>query len=363
MSLPVPSQPAIPPRVGVSPASPTPQKYSMLLSDPSARRPLIQTLEALRRSRIIVYVTADRSDLGAQMAEDVVPLFHEHLQSIGRQKRIDLFLYTRGGHTLAPTRLAFLIREYCEEFGVLVPHCAHSAGTTLALAANEIVMHRMGELGPIDPTVSNRFNPLDPTDPDKKRLIPIAVEDVSAYLSLARNQAKVPDEQMASVFEALTRTVHPLALGNVHRQYLLIRTMGARLLASHMDRERDKDRIEAILDVLTEKLYFHAYPVSRAEARDVVGLNVTFASGELEEKMWELYTQYRDDLRPGVTALSFDPALVGKTVPVEVEAAAIESTAALHTFLYRGAAVLRTATPKTPPGVDTQVEAKWRKRV
>lgn len=349
-----PVQPAAAPQL--------PQKLTLALGDPAQRLALITKLETLRKSRVVVYVTADRPDLSAQMGEDVVPLFFDHLESIGRQDRIDLFLYTRGGYTLAPIRLAYLIREYCTEFGVLVPRLAHSAGTSLAIAANEIVMHKMGELGPIDPTVSNEFNPEDPTDPDKKRRIAIAVEDVSAYLALARNQAKIPDDQMASVFEALVRNLHPLALGNIHRQYLLIRTMGARLLATHMNSEADKARIEKVLDILTEKLYFHRYPISRAEARDTVGLNVTFADGELEATMWELFLLYKAQLKLGEAVLDVQPQAAGRGLPLEVEAAAIESGSCLHAFVYEGAAAFRPATGRTPAGLDVQARGQWKKR-
>ncbi len=362
MNAPSPGQPAAAAMPAVPPVAPGPQKLSLILSEPSSRRALLLKLQTLRGSRVIVYVTADRPDLGAQMGDDVVPIFFEHLQALGHQKRLDLFLYTRGGYTLAPTRLAYLIREHCDEFGVLIPRLAHSAGTTLAMAANQIVMHRMGELGPIDPTVFNEFNPEDPTDPDKKRRIAIAVEDVTAYLSLARNQAKVPEEQMASVFEVLTRTVHPLALGNIHRQYLLIRTMGARLLATHMHPEKDKERIEKILDVLTEKLYFHAYPISRAEARDAVGLNVAFADGELEATMWELFSAYNEQMKLGQPALPVDPSSVTRASPLEVEAAVIESEVSLHTFLYEGTMAPRPAQGKTPAGINVQARGRWRKR-
>jgi len=218
------------------------------------------------------------------MGDDAVTIIYEHLDAMGHQDNVDLFLYTRGGHALTPQRLAYLFREFCtKRFAVLVPRFAHSAGTGLAISANEIVMHVMGELGPIDPTVANPFNPEDPTDPEKKRRIGIAVEDVTAYLGLAKKQAAVPDENMGTVFDALSRNVHPLALGNVHRQYLLIRSMSARLLSLHMDPEGDKSAIEQILEKLTEKLYYHAYPISRKEARDYVGLKVTFADGPLAE--------------------------------------------------------------------------------
>jgi ClpP class serine protease len=192
--------------------SSTPQKLEVVLGDAAPRRALIQQLQTLRRSRVIVYVTADRPDLAGQMNDDVVPIIYEHLHAMGRQNKVDLFLYTRGGHALTPQRLAYLFREFCATFAVLVPRFAHSAGTGLAISANEIVMHAMGELGPIDPTVANPFNPEDPTDPEKKRRIGIAVEDVTAYLALAKKQAGVPNENMGSVFEALSRNVHPLGV-------------------------------------------------------------------------------------------------------------------------------------------------------
>jgi ClpP class serine protease len=37
----------------------------------------------------------------------------------------------------------------------------------LALGADEIVMHPFAEMGPIDPTVTNEFNPIDPQTQQK----------------------------------------------------------------------------------------------------------------------------------------------------------------------------------------------------
>jgi hypothetical protein len=325
------------------------------IANPAGRAGQIQQIETARNSKLLIYVTVDRPDLSGMVGDDTYGVFFEHLEAIGHQPQIDLFLYTRGGYTLAPVRIVNLIREYCDRFTVLVPHRAHSAGTTIAIGADEIVMHRMGELGPIDPSAANNFNPLDPDDPDKKRRIPISVEDVTAYLALARNQAGVPEERMAPVFEALTREVHPLALGNLHRQYLLIRSMGKRLLGMHM---ADPDKIEHVLDTLTEKLYFHGYPLTRREAREHVGLPAVDAPPTLEAAMWQLLQAYDGDLGLGRSAL--DPQKVGSSAPVEVEAAVIESTVALHTFAYTG-----TARAKSPPGKPPEVEfpavAGWRK--
>lgn len=187
------------------------------------RLELIQNIESKRASRLISYVTATRRTLGAQIASDVIPHFREHLADIGKVEKIDLFLITRGGHTLTPHRLVGLLREFGKGLGVLIPYMAHSAGTMIALGADEIVMGPMAELGPVDPSVGNDFNPvLDPGDAPGGKLtiprprMPISVEDVSAYLTLAQERAGLSKRgSMVEAFKALTDRIHPLALGNI----------------------------------------------------------------------------------------------------------------------------------------------------
>jgi hypothetical protein len=71
-------------------------------------------------------------------------------------------------------------------------------------------MHPMGMLGPTDPTVVNPFNPRDPN----MNSIGISVEDVSAFISLAKEDAGIENESnVTEVFKLLSTQVHPLALG------------------------------------------------------------------------------------------------------------------------------------------------------
>jgi ClpP class serine protease len=151
------------------------------------RKQLIQQVEKARNSRVIAYLTSDRQGpFNARIATDVIPLVSNQLRAIGKTKNIDLFLYTTGGDTMVPWRLVSMIREYCEKFSVLVPYKAHSAGTMIALGADEIVMSDLSEISPIDPSTANIFNPVDPTNAQSR--IPISVEDVMAYFDLAKNK-------------------------------------------------------------------------------------------------------------------------------------------------------------------------------
>lgn len=95
------------------------KQKSLLLERREERKRLIKQLEDERGSKIISYFTADRQNLGTQMGSDTIPFFFEHLRSIKKVEKIDLFLYTRGGHTLTPNRIVHLLREFCERLAVL----------------------------------------------------------------------------------------------------------------------------------------------------------------------------------------------------------------------------------------------------
>jgi hypothetical protein len=86
-----------------------------------SRQDLIKQLEEVRTSRVITYLTSDRVPFAAKIALDVLPLFYDALQLIGKTKKVSLFLYSSGGNLDAPWPIVNLIREYCEEFEVLIP--------------------------------------------------------------------------------------------------------------------------------------------------------------------------------------------------------------------------------------------------
>ena len=100
---------------------------------------LYKEIENQRKSKLIVYVTSDRKGLETQIASDVIPIFTEHLDKIGDTKKISLYLYTRGGETLAAWSLVNLIRNFCNEFEVIIPFNCHSAGTLICLVQTKLL--------------------------------------------------------------------------------------------------------------------------------------------------------------------------------------------------------------------------------
>ena len=75
------------------------------------------------------------------------------LHNVTENTPIDLMLNTGGGDVDACDKLVHLIfsRVGNQQFRVIVPDMAKSAGTLMALAANEIIMSDASELGMIDP--------------------------------------------------------------------------------------------------------------------------------------------------------------------------------------------------------------------
>lgn len=112
-----------------------------------SRLTLYSQLEQTFDSKIITYITSDRPNMGAQIASDVIDYFIDHLDKIGPCNKISLFLYTRGGDTSAARNIVNLLRMYCDNLQVIVPHKAHSSGTIISLGANEIVMTKQATLG------------------------------------------------------------------------------------------------------------------------------------------------------------------------------------------------------------------------
>ena len=269
----------------------------VITSDRSKRKELIEKIEQKRGSKVITYITSDRVNLAVPIAGDVISIIHEHLLLIPKEKRekIDLFIYSRGGQADVPWALVSMCRQYVEDgtFNVLVPYRAHSAATVISLGADEIIMTKKAELGPIDATMGN--GPYNPKENGSNQRLPIAVEDVTGYFSLMEKiGCQRPDEKMRG-FELLTTNVHPLALGTINRLLEETKLVAFRLLSTRKTAFNEAKNHE-IIKRLSSEVYSHSHAICRNEAKKWIGLDQVkdAESEEIDELMWDLYKEYRD---------------------------------------------------------------------
>ncbi len=260
------------------------------------RRALIKKIESLRGSKVICYLTSFRPNVPAQISDDAVRIFFDHLQLLPtRDGTLDIFLCSDGGNATVPWRLIPTCREFASKIGVLVPYRAYSAATQIALGADEIVMHPFGELGPVDPAVANAFNPRDKRTNEIQR---INVEDVVSYVDFIKKTVGITHEdELIKAIEVLARQVHPLALGNVARFIAQSRMIAKKLMKTHKEKA-DDHRISEIVEHLTAKLYFHSHAINRKEALEELKLDVLPSTKpELETAMWDLYLDFEEEFR------------------------------------------------------------------
>lgn len=239
---------------------------------------LIERLEQLRDSKVVVYFSYTSLD-----DTILVPLYKE-LKRIGYTKRIDLILHSYGGAVDTPYKIVSLIREFCEEFAVIVPFAAKSGASMLLLGADEVVMGPISELGPIDPLVRHPVY--------KDILVPVqAVWHCLDYLQRSINNSRDPELTSAMVKPLLDK-LDPWLIGDYEKTIKASQQYAKTLLERYMLKDYP-ERVESVTQALTEGYFSHGYSIGLREAQNL-GLVVTEAQGELWDVIWELYLGYEE---------------------------------------------------------------------
>jgi len=252
------------------------------------RLKIIRSIQEKRNSFLLTYITGDRQGSTAQISGDAIRPMYDHIRHLTLEStgRIDLFLYSMGGAVDVPWRLVSMLREYCEELNVLVPFHAHSAATLICLGADNIIMGRKGELGPIDP----QFNPKQNETGAQN---PIGVEDIMAFITFIKERAGIGDQlALAKMVKILIEKLDPWTVGSVYRIHSHIRLIARKLITSRKHNLEER-QINAIIDALAEKMFFHGHAIGITEAEELE-LPVTRAPTDLENLMWQLFESYEE---------------------------------------------------------------------
>ncbi len=191
-----------------------------------------------------------------------------------------------------PWKIVTKIRQFCQQFNVIIPYRAHSGGTMIAIGADTILMSPMSELGPIDPFVQIGLQPGKPVP----FLLPdIGVEDVAAYISFLKERVGITDQDaLANNVKSLAEHMTPTLLGRMERIYSHIRVVARKLLALCKPPLAEAT-ITAIIEALTEKMYAHGHGISIDEAQ-LVGLRAEAMPPDVEKAVWDLYLDYENAL-------------------------------------------------------------------
>ena len=136
-----------------------------------------------------------------------------------RETGVLLLLATNGGSPAAAYQCARLLQFAYEKFYVCVPRVCRSAGTLMALGADEIIMTEIAELGPLDIQVPQK-------DEIGERRSGLVVQ--AALRGLAEETTKVYEQVMLDIksksggivsFEVASRIAAKIAVGIMQPVY------------------------------------------------------------------------------------------------------------------------------------------------
>lgn len=328
------------------------------------RKALIEQIEQIRESRVLCYITGDRAPAGAQIGDDAVRPMYDLLREIGETEKLDFFLYSRGGAIDVPWRIVTALRTAAKEWSVLIPFRANSAATLLALGADEMVLGRFGELGPIDPIMNiQRVMPV-PGGPGTVMQDSVSVEDVMAYVKFVQERAGLSDQAALSTgLSKLTERLDAVALGNAHRTHSHIRDVARRMLLSR-NKPHSEQTMATIVETLAERVYAHGHAIGLKTAKEI-GLPAVAAEPTVDQLMWDLLKEYEEDLK---LLHPIDPAaaLAGTDKYSEdAVIAVVETKAAAYEFTGKVEVLARRQMPQNlnvsfnlnlqvPPGIANQ---------
>lgn len=259
------------------------------------RQEQVRTIEARTGRRLICYVAGPE----AGISEYDVPPFVDLLHDVETGQGLDLLLHTMGGDVDQAERIVLLCRKATAgaPFRVIVPDSAKSAGTMIAIAADEILMGHPSELGPIDPQITiTTFGGETVRRPAQSFL-----DGLQEIID------SVGTGKLSPAYFPLLDKLDPALIDFCKKAQLRSKQFAERFLGEYMLKEDKKKAAEIAEDLNNVKKYLSHGAVIDAERATAMGLKVTKLDrhDDLWEACWRLYLQLRLAL-PGANSRLYE---------------------------------------------------------
>ncbi len=260
------------------------------------RQDLIRDIDSLSGTSLICFVMGEHREI----ERDDTLGFVDLLCNIRPNQAVDLMIHTFGGDVDAAQKLITLIHARIEDkdrFRVIVPECAKSAGTLMALGGSTIVMSDMSELGMIDPQF-----PLK--DANGNEIWTSVVAYLQAYEEHSTAVNLNPDDRRSA---AMLNQFDPVIVRKFQGQ----RDRATDIAMNMLNRlgANSSAITESLLDL--QRWKSHGQVIGHADAREI-GLNITYMSSD--DERWQMYWQLHclQRLEVGKNKKLYESALVSQ---------------------------------------------------
>lgn len=229
---------------------------------------------------------------------------HDHqlvTECTNRRKRpnVLLLLVTPGGDPDAAYRIARCLQQNYERFVVFVPEFCKSAGTLLALGADEVIVGEHGEIGPLDLQYDKKDDLITSQSVFATSTVMTELQAQTiqtfeqVFLNLnfrsenriALNTAMDVASKLATdLFAPLLAKLDPIDVGERARESAVAREYGRRLLEHSKNMELDK------LTTLIQGYPSHSFVIDRVEAKQLFTncRDSTESESSLAVNVWSL---------------------------------------------------------------------------
>jgi hypothetical protein len=210
------------------------------------------------------------ADVDADNADELIDLIFAKEE---RRNNAILILATYGGDPDAAYRMARALKRFYGKFILLVFGYCKSAGTLIAIGADEIIMSDFAELGPIDVQILKEDEFKRSSGLDLQQSINVLGEGMYALFekffieTIYRSDGvistqmatKVATDMAVGLLSPITSQIDPLKLGEQSRSIHVAFAYGVRL---------NPERANSVRS-LVEDYPSHSFVIDREEARDL----------------------------------------------------------------------------------------------
>jgi len=208
--------------------------------------PLIQSLQQKRDSHVLVFIS------NQPISQYVSYKMSQVLRRVGPVENLDVILESGGGSLDSAYKVLKMLKSYAMKVTVIVPFYAKSAASLIAIGANELMMCKSGELGPIDPQVH---------DPQSGLFIPAhSIKEAIAFIEETKDN---------TVKLSLADKIPVLLIGAYREAGISSKQYLKDVLTEQYDCVKDK-----ITETFTERFLSHGYPMDR-DFLEKTGIKVT----------------------------------------------------------------------------------------
>lgn len=224
---------------------------------------------------------------GAELPPDLILLSHAisrdlYLELCGKlhgrpkAKACTVFLTTYGGDPHAGFRIARCLRNHYERVRLVVPYFCKSAGTLIAIGADELAIGDRGELGPLDIQIANpseifeRSSGLDLTAAMEFAMGHAQAIFRSSILDIRRNTrvstklaGELASKLAIGMVEPIYQQIDPVRLGETQRAMKVTFEYGKRL------NEHTNVLKAGALNKLVAGYPAHGFVIDRKEAKSL----------------------------------------------------------------------------------------------